>query len=145
MAVLGIIAAGGVFAGLNPSYTTFELAHAIRTADITHLLVEPGFLPKAVRAAEECSIPESNIFAFDTHGHTIPADFRVRSWNVLQVQGGEMDWEAFHDRRRSEETSVARLFSNGTTGLSKALNVSTWNLAGILVSFLSTTVYTDTA
>ncbi|KAK7887792.1 hypothetical protein LTR67_009695 [Exophiala xenobiotica] len=133
MAVLGIIAAGGVFAGLNPSYTTFELAHAIRTADITHLLVEPGFLPKAVRAAEECSIPESNIFAFDTHGHTIPRDFRV--------QGEEMDWEAFDDRRRSEETVVARLFSSGTTGLPKALNVSTWNLVGTLFSYLSTTLH----
>ena len=137
MAFLGIVAAGAVFAGLNPSYTTFELAHAIRTADITHLLVEPEFLPKAVRAAKECSIPESHIFAFDTLGQTIPRDLRARSWNVLQVQGEEMDWDVFDDRRRSQETIVARLFSSGTTGLPKALNVSTWNLVRILLSFRS--------
>ncbi len=137
MAFLGIIAAGAVFAGLNPSYTTFELAHAIRTADITHLLVEPEFLGKAVRAAKECLIPESHIFAFDTLGQTIPRELRVRSWKVLQIRGEEMDWEVFDDRRRSEGTIVARLFSSGTTGLPKALNVSMWNLVRVFLSFRS--------
>lgn len=135
MAFLGIVAAGAVFAGLNPSYTSFEMRHAIRTADITHLLVEPEFLHKTIRAAKECSIPATNIFAFDTFSQAIPCEVNVRSWDVLQTPGEEMAWEVFDDRRRSEETIVARLFSSGTTGLPKALNVSNWNLVGFLFLF----------
>lgn len=127
MAFLGIIAAGGIFAGINPSYTVFELAHAIRTADITHLLVEPQFLPRALAAAKECSIPTSNIFTFDVAGQHLPVGAEVRSWAVLQEDGEEADWERFDDQTRSEETTVARLFSSGTTGLPKALGLSVWN------------------
>lgn len=127
MAFLGIIAAGGIFTGLNPSYTAFELAHAIRTADITHFLVQPDLLPNVLQAAKECSIPTSNIFAFDVLGQAAPKDFNVRSWDVLQVEGEEADWERFDDRKLSEGTTVARLFSSGTTGLPKALDISVWN------------------
>lgn len=128
MAFLGIHASGGIFAGVNPSYTVFELVHAIRTADITHLLVEPAFLLKALRAAKECSIPVSNVFAFDVLAQVIPKCLGVRSWDVLQIDGEEGEWERFDDQKRSEETTVARLFSSGTTGLPKALDLSVWNL-----------------
>ncbi|KIX08512.1 uncharacterized protein Z518_03168 [Rhinocladiella mackenziei CBS 650.93] len=127
MAFLGIIAAGGVFTGVNPSYTVFELIHAIRTADITYLIVEPDLVPKVLRAAKECSIPASNIFAFDILGQANPQGLAVKSWDVLQVEGEEIDWERFDEQKQSEETVVARLFSSGTTGLPKALDISVWN------------------
>ncbi|KAJ9637043.1 hypothetical protein H2204_004967 [Knufia peltigerae] len=128
MAFLGIIAAGAIFAGLNPSYTVPEMVHAVKTADITHFLAEPEFLPKVTRAAAQCSIPSSHIFAFDTLGQSIPPKLDIKSWKVLQVPGEEADWERFDDRTLSEKTIAARLFSSGTTGLPKALNVSMWNL-----------------
>ncbi|OAL36965.1 hypothetical protein AYO20_03734 [Fonsecaea nubica] len=127
MIFLGIIAAGGIFSGVNPSYTVFELAHAIRTADITHLIVEPEFVPKALLAARECSLPASNVFAFDTLKQTIPQHLGVKSWRAL-LRNGQMDWERFDDETRSKETIVARLFSSGTTGMPKALDISVWNL-----------------
>ena len=133
MAFLGIVAAGGIFSGVNPSYTVFELVHAIRTADITHLLVEPAFLSKVLAAASECSIPRSNVFPFDALGQAIPEGSGGQSWDVLQVDGEEADWERFDDQRRSEETMVARLFSSGTTGVPKALDISVWNFVGHLI------------
>lgn len=127
MAFLGIIAAGGIFTGLNPSYTVFEIAHAVRTADITHFLVEPEFLPKVLRASKECKITPSNIYAFDVFGASTGIDHGVQSWNGLHLGHEEEDWVRFDDQKQSEETIVARLFSSGTTGLPKAMDLSVSN------------------
>lgn len=127
MAFLGIIAAGGIFTGLNPSYTVFEISHAVRTADITHFLVEPEFLPKVLRASQECKIPPSNIYAFDVFGGSNGTDHGIKSWNELHLGHEEADWVRFDDQKRSEETIVARLFSSGTTGLPKAMDLSVGN------------------
>lgn len=135
MAFLGIIAAGGIFTGLNPSYTVFEITHAIRTADITHFLVEPALLPRVLRAAKECAIPISNIFAFDVLGETIAEELNVQSWDVLHIGHKEVDWFRFDDSKQSKETIVARLFSSGTTGLPKAMDLSVGNF----VSYRSST------
>ncbi|KAK7569063.1 4-coumarate-CoA ligase-like protein [Phyllosticta citricarpa] len=66
-AFLGIIGAGVVSAGINP-YTPFELAHAIRTADVEYLLVEPSLLPNAIPAAKSTSLPLSRIMVFNPPG-----------------------------------------------------------------------------
>ncbi|EOD52969.1 putative 4-coumarate- ligase protein [Neofusicoccum parvum UCRNP2] len=65
LAFLGIIGAGGIFAGTNPSYTTHELTHAIRTASIKHIIVEPPLLPAVLSAARTCSIPDAHVILFD--------------------------------------------------------------------------------
>ncbi|KEF59596.1 uncharacterized protein A1O9_04442 [Exophiala aquamarina CBS 119918] len=127
IAFLGIIAAGGIFTGLNPSYTVFELTHAIRTADITHFLVEPAFLPKVLQASKECAIPTANIFAFDVLERPTAKDLSVQSWDVLHTGQEEMDWARFDDPNQSKKTIVARLFSSGTTGLPKAMDLSVSN------------------
>ena len=126
VACLGIVAAGGIFAGTNPSYTTFELQHAIRTAKVKFWIVEPEFLPRVQSAASACGTPDSNIFAFDVLGQDVPGG--VRSWTTLQMYG-EADWERFDDLERAKKP-VGRLFSSGTTGLPKALNMSHHNLVG---------------
>ena len=65
MAFLGILSFGGIFAGVNPSHTTYELAHAFQTAEVKALIVEPDLLINALKAATQAGIPRSNIFVFD--------------------------------------------------------------------------------
>jgi acyl-CoA synthetase (AMP-forming)/AMP-acid ligase II len=125
---LGIIAAGGISAGTNPSYTPYELAHAIRTAHIKYFIAEPPVLPNVLTASKECGIPTSNIFAFDVSGQGgLPGE--IKSWTTL-MEHGECDWERFDDLERSEGTAIARLFSSGTTGVAKALDMSCYNFVG---------------
>jgi 4-coumarate--CoA ligase len=128
MAFLGIVAAGGIFAGTNPSYTSYELAYAIRTADIKYFICEPTLLPNILTACKETSIPTSHIFVFDIHDNSsdqlIPSD--LKSWSWLQTHG-ENDWERFNNKKTSESTTAARLFSSGTTGMPKALNMTHYN------------------
>ena len=122
---MGIIAAGGVFAGTNPSYTPFELTHHIKTAKSRFLITEPEMLPNILTAAKECEIPESSIWIFDVLGQAIPKGFR--SWKEL-LKHGEKDWVRFDDEKLSKQTTAARLFSSGTTGLPKAAVISHYNL-----------------
>jgi acyl-CoA synthetase (AMP-forming)/AMP-acid ligase II len=125
MLFLGIIAAGGVFAGTNPSYTPFELVHHIRTSHTKFLITEPEILPAILAAADECSIPTSNIWIFDVLRQPIPAGFR--SWDAL-MQHGEKDWVRFNDAEISKKTTAARLYSSGTTGPPKAATLTHHNL-----------------
>jgi acyl-CoA synthetase (AMP-forming)/AMP-acid ligase II len=128
IAFLGIVAAGGVFAGTNPSYTTFELEHHIRTARIKFWIVDPDFIPIVQSTSAACGIPSSNIFAFDVLGQEVAAGFR--SWKSLQIHG-EVHWERFDDIERAKRTPIARLFSSGTTGMPKALDLSHYNFVGL--------------
>lgn len=122
--VLAIIAAGGIFAGANPGYTAYELAHHLRTSDTKFLIVEPELLDPILKAAKECNIPEKNIFMFDIHQ---PPRDGFESWTAL-LKHGEHDWVRFDDEERSKNTIAGRLYSSGTTGLPKAANISHYNL-----------------
>lgn len=110
---LAIIAAGGIFAGTNPSYTKFELVHHIKTAKTKFLITEPEMLPSILAAAKECSVPESKVWILDVLGGPLPDGFK--SWQDL-MNHGEKDWVRFDDEKTCKETTAVRLFSSGTTG-----------------------------
>ncbi|KAF2118196.1 4-coumarate-CoA ligase-like protein [Lophiotrema nucula] len=131
MAFLGIVAFGGIFAGSNPSHTPYELAHAFRIAEVKAMIVEKELVPNALKAAKEVGIPSSHIFVFDHHTPlNIPFSLGefdgIKSWRSL-MQHGESDWERWDDEKRSKETTAARLFSSGTTGLPKAVEMTHYN------------------
>jgi 4-coumarate--CoA ligase len=142
MAFIGILSFGGVFAGVNPSHTPYELTHAFKTAQVKALIVEPELLPNALKAAAQAGIPRSHIFIFDHHtpvtkswhpsevwGEGLGGEERwggCRSWRYLMTQG-EDDWARWNDEKRSKETVAARLFSSGTTGLPKAVEMTHYN------------------
>ena len=123
----GIIAAGGIFAGTNPSYQPYELAHAIKAAHIKFLIVEPEILKHALKAADDSgSISRDRILIFDNReGQKVPDGFK--SWRTL-LEHGEEDWERFDDVEVSKNTTAARMFSSGTTGLPKAAMLTHYNL-----------------
>jgi acyl-CoA synthetase (AMP-forming)/AMP-acid ligase II len=133
MAYLGIVASGSIFAGVNPSHTPFELTHAWRIAQVRAIIVEPELIPNALKAAKECNIPLSRIFVFDHHtplSHPTvdgPQTWKgLKSWRSL-MRYGEADWERWDDEQKSKDTTAARLFSSGTTGLPKAVDMTHYN------------------
>lgn len=143
MAFLGTLSFGGTFAGVNPSHTPYELTHAFRTAEVKALIVEPELLPTAFKAAQQANIPQSKIFVFDHHvdvavpwmesapwmsESAVEAEegLGLKSWRYL-MSWGESEWVRWDDEQRSRDTTAARLFSSGTTGLPKAVQMTHYN------------------
>ncbi|PVH90826.1 acetyl-CoA synthetase-like protein [Periconia macrospinosa] len=129
--VLGIIAAGGIYSGFNPSFTPFEIAHRVNTVHGKFILTEPERL-KAITDAKQ-DVPKERIFIFDNMGQAIPDGFR--SWKTL-LDHGEIDWPRFTDPNTSKTTNCMFMFSSGTTGLPKAVQITHHNLVAqhVLVS-----------
>ncbi|KIW26987.1 uncharacterized protein PV07_06769 [Cladophialophora immunda] len=122
---LGILAAGGIFVGTNPSYTPFELKHHLKTSGAKYVVAEPELLDAIKTVSGDCGIPDSNIRIFNVKGQEVPEGFQ--SWSEL-MRHGERDWDRFDDEEISSTTPAAFLFSSGTTGLPKAAVVSHHNL-----------------
>lgn len=126
---LSIIGAGGVFSGSNPSYTPRELIHHIATSQSRIVISEPEMLVN-VRAAIE-GLPEGSVkavYVFNPRkGQNVPAG--ERSWKELLDSGEEgEDWIRFDDKEIAENTVACRLFSSGTSGLPKGVEITHYSL-----------------
>ncbi|KAG0634513.1 hypothetical protein HOY80DRAFT_523060 [Tuber brumale] len=127
---LSIIGAGGVFAGSNPSYTPRELIHHIATSQTRIVISEPEMLVN-VRAAIE-GLPEGSVkavYVFNPReGQSVPAG--EKSWEELLNAGGKEgeDWVRFDDKEMAENTVACRLFSSGTSGLPKGVEITHYNI-----------------
>lgn len=114
-----------MFTGSNPSYTPNELAHHIKASESKFAFVEPEILKNLAAAAKQAKLPAQNVWIFDNLGQTIPPG--EKSWKKL-LEHGEEDWVRFNDYKTAEDTTAARLFSSGTTGLPKAVKITHLNL-----------------
>lgn len=122
---LGLIAAGGVFAGTNPGYTPFELAHTLRVAKVKYVFSQPDLLTGLLKAAEQSNLPKDRIIVFNPNGAKAPSG--LKQWSDI-LSHGEVEWPRFNDLETCRSTAAARLFSSGTTGLPKATELSHYNL-----------------
>ncbi|KAF2122256.1 hypothetical protein BDV96DRAFT_594164 [Lophiotrema nucula] len=120
---LGILAAGGIYTGTNPAYTSFEVAHQVNTVHAKFIICEPDILSTILEAKHD--VPKSRIFIFDHDGQRVPDGFE--SYKAL-LEHGEADWPRFDDAETSKNTTAMLLFSSGTTGLPKAVQLSHYNL-----------------
>lgn len=114
---LGIIGAGAVFTGINPAYSSHEIAHHVSMVHAKVVIVEPRMLEATLVAAETCNLPRSRIFAFDVHDQSSHPD--ILSWSTL-LQHGESDWVASSN---PDTTVAAYQTSSGTSGLPKAAEI----------------------
>lgn len=122
MLVQGIIGAGGIFLGTNPSYTSYELEHAVKTSKTKFIIADPELLKAPKAAANALRIPDSQILSFSDSDHE-----EHRSWRTL-LNHGSQDWVAFDDEHTAKNTTAFLMFSSGTTGLPKAAQLSHYNL-----------------
>lgn len=77
------------------------------------VVVQPELLQTLIPAAKELGIPNDRILIFDNPGDKVAKGFK--SWRTL-FEHGERDWPRFNDQKTQSQTTLARLFSSGTTG-----------------------------
>lgn len=136
MLVLGIIAAGGVFSATNPAYTAHEISYHIKTSNAVFVITEPELLPAVLEAQSSQKLAIKDIWIFHPlKDQVVPPG--QKSWTEL-LNKGESDWVRFEDEALSRETTAFRLFSSGTTGLPKAVDITHRNL---VAQFLAVSQY----
>jgi len=131
---LGVLMAGGIFTGANPSFVCRELAYQLRNSEAVFMISAASSLPTALEAAKEVGMPRENVFIFDTP--TNPKSDRpspgragrkdgARHWTeLLQGNLSRAEGWAWAEPADSSTTTCCLNYSSGTTGVPKGVEIS---------------------
>ena len=132
-----IVAAGGVYSGASSAFTVGELVRQVKDADAKVLLCSPGFERHTVEAAKQCNISLDRILVIDSKR---PKNWKLISHadrsNILSRNGPTLDWKRITNQRELQDTTACLLYSSGTTGLPKGVDISHWNLIAVNVCWM---------
>ncbi|KAF5507393.1 4-coumarate--CoA ligase-like 7 [Colletotrichum aenigma] len=126
---IGVLMAGGIFTGANPTFVPRELAYQLKDSGAVFMVAAESSLDTALAAAKEVQMPASNVFVFDT---TIPGSSQpekparggARHWTELiapKAQAEKFEWVEPADART---TTCCLNYSSGTTGVPKGVEIT---------------------
>lgn len=118
VAALGVMAAGGIVSGVNPTYTGGELMHQLNDAGATRAIVGEMFLPSVQAIVAETSLEE--IIVFGEAADAVP--FSALKEHDLAPVSVVVDLDDL----------AALPYSSGTTGRSKGVRLTHRNLVANL-------------
>lgn len=126
---MGVIMAGGIFTGANPSYVATELAYQLRISEPRFLLCAPGSLDIGLEAASQASLSRDQVFVFETiPARGAPGQSRsdCSHWSTLLASvaaGKAFRWDELSAQEQRQRTIVLNS-SSGTTGLPKCVEIT---------------------
>lgn len=143
--MMGVVMAGGIFTAANPAFKSRELAYQLKNAEVTFLLAADISLPQVIQAASLVDIPVNRIFVFDDAPMDGIGDGRqaIRHWKCLiaeSIAGETFGWEECEAKEEADRT-VMLLYSSGTTGSPKGVQVSTFNLVANALQIINMQKY----
>ncbi|OTB12438.1 hypothetical protein K445DRAFT_378636 [Daldinia sp. EC12] len=124
---MGILMAGGVFTGANPSFVARELAYQLKDSGASFLIAADASMEIAVEAADTAGLARSRIYSFDTSvldKRPGKARLGAQHWTSLiapKDDAAKYDWVEPADSR----TAICALnYSSGTTGVPKGVEIT---------------------
>lgn len=145
---MGVLMAGGVFTGANPSFVARELAYQLKDSGASFLIAADSSMKIALEAASEAGLPKNRIYSFDATaldsnpGKTTPG---VHHWTALlgsKDEAAKFDWVEPTDPK----TTICCLnYSSGTTGVPKGVEITHYNYVanGVGVLYMSESLQPD--
>lgn len=129
ISILGdaVAAAGAVFSGLPAEAKESELIDCCNTARVKWLFAMPNLLEQARNVARQCGIPDEDVLIYDPPGlRAVSSDGSSQRGRLssLMMEHGEGKYSNPNHSKDHSSHIVSRFFTSGTTGASKAVDVS---------------------
>ena len=135
----GIIGAGGIFAGSNPSYHSHEIDHFLKLTEPKFIITSPDLLQNILEVADAHAILPNHVYTLNattfpvaslTSAAPCSSDSHVNGVESLEktdchlfqylLQHGEKDWIRIADEEAAKATIASYFATSGTSGLPKA-------------------------
>ncbi|CAL5871709.1 uncharacterized protein PFLUO_LOCUS5962 [Penicillium psychrofluorescens] len=136
---MGVILAGGIFTGANPTYVARELAYQLQDSEPTYLICARASLDAGLEAAQLAGIGRDRVFVFDDalyDGRGV-GEKGCQYWGELVASPEEGQGFAWEELSTPElaDTILALNYSSGTTGRPKGVEITHKNYVANLLQF----------
>ncbi|KAE9369588.1 acetyl-CoA synthetase-like protein [Stipitochalara longipes BDJ] len=138
--LFGVIAAGGVFSAASSAFTPSELSRQVKQGSSNLIFCSEDAKDVAVKSAKECGVSLNRILVISSG---------KGKWGFRSVEGdqnclggkGALEWERITDRKKLANSLACLLYSSGTTGIPKGVELSHTNI--VAQSYIPTRMYKE--
>lgn len=136
---MGVIIAGGIFTGANPTFVARELAYQLQDSGARYLICADGSLDTGIEAAKMAGLAQDRVFVFDNKIYDGRGQGRngCPYWGELVAsveEGTGFAWDELSTPELASRT-LALNYSSGTTGVPKGVEITHKNYIANMLQY----------